>query len=72
MFSIGVRFRLTELREVGRLVLLGAPLQVAITMALGLGVMLALGAGFIQALFMGAVASICSSVVLAKVAGEER
>ena len=71
MFSIGVRFRLTELREVGRLVLLGAPLQVAITMALGLGVMLALGAGFVQALFMGAVASICSSVVLVKVAGEE-
>ena len=71
MFSIGVRFRLAELREVGRLVLLGAPLQVAITMALGLGVMLALGAGLIQALFMGAVASICSSVVLVKVAGEE-
>ncbi|HEX6655374.1 MAG TPA: cation:proton antiporter [Candidatus Limnocylindria bacterium] len=71
MFSIGLRFRLAELREVGRLVLVGAPVQVAITMALGLGVMLALGAGFIEALFMGAVASICSSVVLVKVAGEE-
>lgn len=71
MFSIGLRFRIGELREVGRLVLIGAPLQVAITMALGLGVMLALGAGFIEALFLGAVASICSSVVLVKVAGEE-
>lgn len=71
MFSIGIRFRLSELREVGRLVLIGAPVQVAVTMAIGLAVMLGLGAGFIEALFMGAVASICSSVVLVKVAGEE-
>jgi monovalent cation:H+ antiporter-2, CPA2 family len=71
MFSIGLRFRIGELREVGRLVLIGAPLQVAITMGLGVAVMLALGAGFVEALFMGAVASICSSVVLVKVAGEE-
>jgi CPA2 family monovalent cation:H+ antiporter-2 len=71
MFSIGLRFRLTELREVGRLVLIGAPLQVAVTLALGVGAMLALGADLIEALFMGAIAGICSSVVLVKVAGEE-
>ena len=34
MFSIGLRFRLGELLEVGRLVLFGAPLQVAFSMGL--------------------------------------
>ena len=70
MFSIGIRFRLAELLEVGRLVLLGAPIQVAITMTLGTVAALLLGSTLIGALFIGAVASICSSVVLVKVAGE--
>ena len=70
MFSIGIRFRLAELVEVGRLVLVGAPIQVAVTMALGTVAALALGAELIGALFVGAVVSICSSVVLVKVAGE--
>jgi CPA2 family monovalent cation:H+ antiporter-2 len=70
MFSIGLRFRLGELPEVGRLVLIGAPLQVAITLALGVGVASLAGATMIEALFLAAVASISSSVVLAKVAGD--
>jgi CPA2 family monovalent cation:H+ antiporter-2 len=70
MFSIGLRFRLAELLEVGRLVLIGAPLQVAITLGLGVGVATLAGATLIEALFLGSVASISSSVVLAKVAGE--
>jgi CPA2 family monovalent cation:H+ antiporter-2 len=70
MFSIGLQFRLAELWQVGRLVLIGAPLQVAITMALGTGTSLLLGISFIEALFIGAEVSVCSSVVLAKVAGE--
>ncbi|HEX6129299.1 MAG TPA: cation:proton antiporter [Candidatus Limnocylindria bacterium] len=70
MFSIGIRFRLAELLEVGRLVLIGAPVQVAVTMALGTGAALLLGSALIEALFLGAVVSICSSVVLVKVAGE--
>jgi CPA2 family monovalent cation:H+ antiporter-2 len=70
MFSIGVRFRRSELLEVGRAVLVGAPLQVAISMALGAGVATLMGSGVLQALFLGAVVSVCSSVVLVKVAGE--
>jgi CPA2 family monovalent cation:H+ antiporter-2 len=70
MFSIGVRFRRSELLEVGRAVLVGAPLQVAISMALGAGVAILMGSGVLQALFLGAVVSVCSSVVLVKVAGE--
>lgn len=70
MFSIGLRFRLAELLEAGRLVLLGAPLQVLFSMALGGGVAWLLGSPPIEAAFVGAVVSICSSVVLVKVAGE--
>jgi CPA2 family monovalent cation:H+ antiporter-2 len=70
MFSIGLRFRLSELLEVGRLVLFGAPLQVAFSMGLGTATLLAMGATPSDALFLGAVVSICSSVVLVKVAGE--
>ncbi|HEX6475049.1 MAG TPA: cation:proton antiporter [Candidatus Limnocylindria bacterium] len=70
MFSIGLQFRLAELWSVGRLVLIGAPLQVAITIALGTGTSILLGIPFIEALFIGAEVSVCSSVVLAKVAGE--
>jgi CPA2 family monovalent cation:H+ antiporter-2 len=70
MFSIGLRFRIGELREVGRLVAIGVPLQVVITMGIGAGVAVLMGSTLIEALFIGAVASISSSVVLAKVAGE--
>ncbi len=70
MFSLGLRFRLDELAETGRLVLLGAPLQVAFTTALGTGVALLLGTQLPGALFLGAVVSVSSTVVLVKVAGE--
>jgi CPA2 family monovalent cation:H+ antiporter-2 len=70
MFSIGLRFHLRELLEVGRAVLLGAPLQVAITMGIGAGILVLLGFEALEALFLGAVVSICSSVVLVKIAGD--
>lgn len=70
MFSLGLRFRLEELAETGRLVLVGAPAQVAATTALGTGVALLMGSPPLSALFMSAVASVSSTVVLAKVAGE--
>ena len=70
MFSIGLRFSLRELASVGRLVLIGAPIQVAITMALGTIAALLLGRELVESLFVGAIVSICSSVVLVKVAGE--
>ncbi len=70
MFSIGLRFRLAELLEAGWLVVVGAPVQVLISMALGGGVAWFLGSPPVEAAFVGAVVSICSSVVLVKVAGE--
>jgi len=70
MFSLGVRFRLEELAETGRLVLIGAPLQVALTTGLGTGVALLMGSPLVEALFLGAVVSVSSTVVMVKVAGE--
>jgi CPA2 family monovalent cation:H+ antiporter-2 len=70
MFSIGLQFSLHEIRSIGARILLGTPLQVAITMALGTGTGLALGWELPEALFIGAAVSVCSTVVLVKVAGE--
>ena len=70
MFSLGLRFRLEELAETGRLVLIGAPLQVAFTTGLGAGVAMLMGSPLPEALFLGAVVSVSSTVVLVKVAGE--
>jgi K+:H+ antiporter len=71
MFSIGVQFKLRELAAVGWLVIAGAPLQVALTLGVGTGAAILVGASPIAALFLGAIGSVCSSVVLVKVAGEE-
>lgn len=71
MFSIGLQFSIGELRQVGARILLGTPLAVAFTMAIGTGAGLALGWELIEALFIGGAASVCSTVVLVKIAGEE-
>jgi monovalent cation:H+ antiporter-2, CPA2 family len=70
MFSIGLQFSLHELRSAGARIFAGTPLQVAITMGLGAGVGLLLGWSLIEALFIGGALSVCSTVVLVKVAGE--
>jgi K+:H+ antiporter len=70
MFSLGLRFRLAELAELGRLVVVGAPLQVALTTSLGTVVALGFGSPLPEALFLGAVVSVSSTVVMVKVAGE--
>ena len=70
MFSIGLQFSLHEIRSIGARILLGTPVQVAITMGLGTGTGLALGWELPEALFIGAAVSVCSTVVLVKVAGE--
>lgn len=70
MFSIGLQFSINEIRSIGPRILLGTPLQVAITMALGTGTGLALGWELPEALFIGGAVSVCSTVVLVKLAGE--
>ncbi len=70
MFSIGLQFTRRELIGVGRVVAIGAPLQVALTLAVGAGVAWGLGHPPIEALYLGAIISIASSVVMVKVLGE--
>jgi CPA2 family monovalent cation:H+ antiporter-2 len=70
MFSIGLQFSLGELRSVGARILGGTPLQVGLTMAIGTGTGLLMGWGLVEALFIGGAVSVCSTVVLVKVAGE--
>jgi monovalent cation:H+ antiporter-2, CPA2 family len=70
MFSIGLRFSLRELATVGRLVVIVALIQVAVTMTLTVAAALAFGWPLIEALFIGAAVAVCSTVVLVKVAGE--
>lgn len=70
MFSIGLQFSLGELRAVGSRVLLGTPVQVAITMGIGTITGVLLGWELIEALFIGGAVAVCSTVVLVKIAGE--
>jgi CPA2 family monovalent cation:H+ antiporter-2 len=70
MFSIGLQFSISEIRSIGPRILLGTPVQVAITMALGTGTGLALGWELPEALFIGGAVAVCSTVVLVKLAGE--
>jgi CPA2 family monovalent cation:H+ antiporter-2 len=70
MFSIGLQFSIGELRSVGARILAGTPIQVAVTMGIGAGTGLLLGWSLVEALFIGGAVSVCSTVVLVKVAGE--
>lgn len=70
MFSIGLQFSIGELRSVGARILAGTPIQVAITLGIGTGTGLLMGWSLIEALFIGGAVSVCSTVVLVKVAGE--
>ncbi len=70
MFSIGLQFSIGELRSVGARVLAATPLQVAITLGIGTGTGLLMGWSPVESLFIGGAVSVCSTVVLVKVAGE--
>jgi CPA2 family monovalent cation:H+ antiporter-2 len=70
MFSLGLQFNIRELAAVGRLVTIGTPIQVAITVGLGTLAGLVLGWPLLTAFGVGTVVSVCSTVVLVKVAGE--
>ena len=70
MFSIGLQFSLADLRSVGPRILAGTPVQIAITMGIGTATGLVLGWDLLEALFIGGAVSVCSTVVLVKIAGE--
>jgi len=66
MFSIGIEFSLRDLAPVKWVALIGAPVGIAIHVVLGLGLGWALGWTPAQGLVVGAVTSVASTMVLAR------
>lgn len=67
MFALGAEFSLEELRRLGRVAVLGGPLQIVGTMLLGLLLGPGLGLSPGQGLFLGALLALSSTVVALKV-----
>jgi CPA2 family monovalent cation:H+ antiporter-2 len=66
MFSIGIEFSLRDLLRVKWVALLGGPLGIALSGALGLGVAGLLGWPLLQGAIVGIVISVASTMVLAR------
>ena len=67
MFALGAEFSRADLRDMGRIALVGGSLQIAGTIAVGVAVGLALGLTPIQGVFVGALLALSSTVVAIKV-----
>jgi CPA2 family monovalent cation:H+ antiporter-2 len=67
MFALGVEFSLAGLRDLGRVVVLGGPLQILGTMALGLLLAHPLGLSLRQGLFLGGILALSSTIVALKI-----
>jgi CPA2 family monovalent cation:H+ antiporter-2 len=66
MFSIGVEFSLRDLLRVKWVALLGGPLGILLSVGLGLGAGAVLGWSPVQGVVVGAVVSVASTMVLAR------
>ncbi|HUM16875.1 MAG TPA: cation:proton antiporter [Candidatus Nitrosotalea sp.] len=66
MFSVGIEFSLRDLLRVKWVALLGGPLGIVLSVALGLGVALLLGWPLLQGAIAGIVISVASTMVLAR------
>lgn len=64
LFGLGLEFSLKELRPVWRVALLGTPLQMGLTIALGFGFGQLTGYGLAPSLWLGALLSLSSTMVL--------
>ena len=66
LFALGLEFSLKELRPVGRVALLGTPLQIGLTMALGYALGQWLGLNWIHSLWLGGLIALSSTMVVLK------
>ena len=66
MFALGIEFSLKDLARVKNVALLGTAVQMALTMAAGLGLGAVLGWPFAQSLFFGGIIAISSTMVILK------
>jgi monovalent cation:H+ antiporter-2, CPA2 family len=67
MFALGAEFSFEEMRRLGRVVIVGGPLQILCTMGLGLLLARPLGLSVTQGVFLGGVLALSSTVVALKV-----
>jgi CPA2 family monovalent cation:H+ antiporter-2 len=66
LFALGLEFSLKELKPVRYIALIGTPIQILLTMALGFAIGRFLGLGLLQSLWLGALFSLSSTVVTLK------
>ncbi|ULA66525.1 MAG: putative monovalent cation:proton antiporter, CPA2 family [Nitrospira sp.] len=66
MFCIGIEFSLNDLLRVRWVALLGGPIGIVLSILLGVGVGEVVGWNFIQSVVIGAVVSVASTMVLAR------
>ena len=66
MFCIGIEFSLNDLLRVRWVALLGGPIGIVLSILLGVGVGHVVGWNFIQSVVIGAVVSVASTMVLAR------
>ena len=67
MFSVGIEFSIPELLRVKWVALIGAPVGICLSIALGIGVGSLLGWPFFQGVAIGCIISVASTMVLMRV-----
>jgi len=66
LFALGIEFSLKELQPVRRIALIGTPIQMILTIALGLGIGRLFGWHWIPSLWFGALIALSSTMVILK------
>lgn len=66
LFALGLEFSLKDLKPVKMVALVGTPLQIILTMALGMGIGYLLALEWKQSLWLGALLSLSSTMVILK------
>jgi CPA2 family monovalent cation:H+ antiporter-2 len=66
LFGLGLELSLADLRPVRRVAVLGTPIQILLTVALGAPLGRALGFGWTESLWLGALVSLSSTLVVLK------
>lgn len=66
LFALGIEFSFKELQPVRHIALIGTPLQILVTIVLGLGIGRALGWSWFLSLWFGALISLSSTMVILK------
>lgn len=66
LFAIGLEFSLRDLQPVRRIALLGTPLQVLLTMLLGIGIGRLLGWDWVASIWFGGMIALSSTMVMLK------